>query len=209
MTTPGFTRRQVWQYLEPVILKAVNDLRSDPYLNSPAMQGSVLRKIVRLNPWHKNIPYRLVHRASNSITDRIGKNERDLPAGREELLQKNGESVRCVVSGHTHQPQVALLDAQDGVERYYFNSGTWRNQVPVSPNQASFGRIKTFSNVVIYRSDENHSHAETAPPGHLISRQASARNFIMACAECKKQRLFCEKDYPWKIFHSVRGRSQV
>lgn len=161
MTTPGFTRRQVWQYLEPVILKAVNDLRSDPYLNSPAMQGSVLRKIVRLNPWHKNIPYRLVHRASSSITDRIGKNERDLPAGREELLQKNGESVRCVVSGHTHQPQVALLDAQDGIERYYFNSGTWRNQVPVSPNQASFGRIKTFSNVVIYRSDENHSHAET------------------------------------------------
>jgi len=161
LTMPGFTRRQVWQYLEPIILKAVNDLRKDPYLNSPAMQGNILRKIVRLNPWHKNIPYRLVHRASNSITNRIGKNEQDLPAGREELLQKNGDSVRCVISGHTHQPQVALLDAQDGVERYYFNSGTWRNQVPVSPNQASFGRIKTFSNVVVYGADENHSHTET------------------------------------------------
>ena len=56
---------------------------------------------------------------------------------------------------------MALLDATDGVERYYFNSGTWRNQVPVSPNQTSFGRIKSFSNVVVYGAEENHSHSDT------------------------------------------------
>lgn len=161
LTTPGFTRRQVWQYLEPVVLRVLNDLRKDPYLNSPAMHGNLLKKVVHLNPWRKSLPYALVRRVSNSITKRIGKNERDLPAGREELLARNGDSVRCIISGHTHQPLVALLDAQDGVERYYFNSGTWRNQVPVSPNQKGFGRIKTFSNVVVYDEDENHSHKET------------------------------------------------
>lgn len=160
-STPGFTHRQVWNYLEPIILKELNTLRKDPFLNSPAMQGNILKKVIRWNPWRKNIPYSLVHRVSRSITSRIGSNEQNLPAGREELLQKNGDSVRCIISGHTHQPQVALLDAADGIERYYFNSGTWRNQVPVSPNQSGFGRIKTFSNVVVYDSGENHSHSDT------------------------------------------------
>jgi len=160
-TTPGLTRREVWKYLEPVILQTLNSLRKDPFLNSPIMQGNMLKKVIRLNPWRRNIPYRLVHRVTSSITNHIGDNERNLPAGKEELLQKNGDSVRCIISGHTHQPQVALLDATDGVERYYFNSGTWRNQVPVSPNQASFGRIKTFSNVVVYGAEENHSHSDT------------------------------------------------
>jgi len=159
--SPGFTRRQIWQYLEPVILNGLNALRKDPFLNSPAMKGNLLKVFLRMNPWRKNIPFTLVRRFSSSITNRIGKNERNLPAIREEVLQKNGDSVRCIISGHTHQPQVALLDAQDGVERYYFNSGTWRNLVPVSPNQVNFGRIKTFSNVIVYGSEENRSRGET------------------------------------------------
>ncbi|NMC45591.1 MAG: hypothetical protein GYA52_02045 [Chloroflexi bacterium] len=161
LDTPGMTRPEVWRYLEPIILEELNSLRKDPILNSPLLQGNMLKKVIRLNPWRKNIPYRLVHRVSSSITSRLSNNENNLPAEKEELLQKNGDSVRCIISGHTHQPLVALLDATDGVERYYFNSGTWRNQVPVSPNQTSFGRIKSFSNVVVYGAEENHSHSET------------------------------------------------
>ena len=158
--SPGFTRRQIWQYLEPIILHGLNALRKDPFLNSPTMKGNLLKTFLRMNPFRKNIPFRLVRRFSSSITKRIGRNERNLPAVKEEVLQKNGDSVRCIISGHTHQPQVALMDAQDGVERYYFNSGTWRNVVPVSANQVNFGRIKTVANVVVYRADENHSRGE-------------------------------------------------
>jgi len=159
--TPGLTRKETWKYLEPIILEELNTLRKDPILNLPLLQGNALKKILRLNPLRKSIPYSLVKRVSSSITNRISNNEANLPAIKEELLQKNGDSVRCIISGHTHQPLVALLDAEDGVERYYFNSGTWRNQVPVSPNQTNFGRIKTFSNVVVYGAEENHSHTET------------------------------------------------
>lgn len=161
--SPGFTRRQIWQYLEPVILHGLNALRKDPFLKSPMMKGNLLKTFLRMNPFRRNIPFRLVRRFSSSITKRIGRNERNLPAVKEEVLQKNGDSVRCIISGHTHQPQVALMDAQDGVERYYFNSGTWRNVVPVSANQVNFGRIKTFSNVVIYGSEENYSKGEKKP----------------------------------------------
>jgi UDP-2,3-diacylglucosamine pyrophosphatase LpxH len=158
--SPGFTRRQVWQYLEPVILDGLNALRKDPFLKSPAMKGNLLKTFLRLNPWRKSIPFRLVKRFSSSITKRIGRNERNLPAVKEEVLQKNGDSVRCIISGHTHQAQVALMDAEDGVERYYFNSGTWRNVVPVSPNLINFGHIETLSNVVIYGADENREKGE-------------------------------------------------
>jgi hypothetical protein len=161
--SPGFTRRQIWQYLEPVILHGLNALRKDPFLKLPMMKGNLLKTFLRMNPFRRNIPFRLVRRFSSSITKRIGRNERNLPAVKEEVLQKNGDSVRCIISGHTHQPQVALMDAQDGVERYYFNSGTWRNVVPVSANQVNFGRIKTFSNVVIYGADENISRNEKNP----------------------------------------------
>lgn len=158
--SPGFTRRQIWQYLEPVILHGLNTLRKDPFLKSPTMKGNLLKTFLRLNPFRRNIPFRLVRRFSSSITKRIGRNERNLPAVKEEVLQKNGDSVRCIISGHTHQPQVALMDAEDGVERYYFNSGTWRNVVPVSANQVNFGRIKTFSNVIIYGAEENQRRGE-------------------------------------------------
>jgi hypothetical protein len=124
------------------------------------MKGNLLKTFLRLNPWRKSIPFRLVKRFSSSITKRIGRNERNLPAVKEEVLQKNGDSVRCIISGHTHQAQVALMDAEDGVERYYFNSGTWRNVVPVSPNLISFGHIETLSNVVIYGADENQEKGE-------------------------------------------------
>jgi len=153
--SPGFTRRQIWQYLEPIILHGLNTLRKDPFLKSPAMKGSLMKTFLRLNPWRKNIPFRLVQRFSSSVTKRIGRNEKNLPAVKEEVIRQNGDSVRCIISGHTHQPQVSLMDATDGVERYYFNSGTWRNVVPVSPNQVSFGRIKTFAKVIIYGAEES------------------------------------------------------
>lgn len=159
--TPGMTRKEVWKYLQPIVLEEMNSLRKDPILNLPLLHGHALKKVIRMNPLHKSIPYYLVKRVSSSVTSRISNNETNLPAIKEELLQKNGDSVRCIISGHTHQPLVALLDAEDGVERYYFNSGTWRNQVPVSGNQMNFGRIKTFSNVVVYGAEENHSHSET------------------------------------------------
>jgi len=109
----------VWSYLEPVILDELSSLRRDPFLKSPAMRGNLLKSFLRLNPWKKNIPFVLVRRFSSSITKHIGENESNLPIAKEEVLKTHADSLRCIISGHTHQPQVALIDAPDGIERYY------------------------------------------------------------------------------------------
>jgi len=63
--------------------------------------------------------------------------------------------VRAVIAGHTHEPQVALLDATSGVERYYIDTGTWRNRVPATPDEGGFGQLKALTYVVAYGRDED------------------------------------------------------
>jgi hypothetical protein len=77
----------------------------------------------------------------------------ELLAGREEAVQK-GEA-RLVVAGHTHAPQVALVASDPQADRFYVNTGTWRNRIPATPDRRTFGRIQALTYVMLFAADED------------------------------------------------------
>jgi hypothetical protein len=62
---------------------------------------------------------------------------------------------RFLVAGHTHQPQVSLIANDLHGDRYYVDTGTWRNRVPATPDYRQFGQLKTLSYVTIYGPNED------------------------------------------------------
>ena len=120
-----------------------------------ASSVDLLRLIFPLHIWRLGIPYGLVRLFGRNLSRNITLPHPASYAAREEVLQQNGESVRCIISGHTHFPGVSLLDSEDGVERYHINTGTWQNQVPSSPSLQHFGRLKSLASVVVFDGKEN------------------------------------------------------
>ena len=41
----------------------------------------------------------------------------------------NSNKCDYVLFGHTHESAVHLLDVEGGKEKYYINTGTWRNRI--------------------------------------------------------------------------------
>jgi hypothetical protein len=84
---------------------------------------------------------------------------------KEEVIQ-SGE-FRYVVAGHTHRSNVALVASDEISERYYIDTGTWRNRVPATPDYKAFGRLKSLSYAIIYGPGED--KGESAHTGKVSS----------------------------------------
>lgn len=84
------------------------------------------------------------------------------PAGAEPWQQAKREPVlqdpkyRYVVAGHTHNPDVEFLSCrQDGKELFFFDTGTWRQQIRKCCDKDTFARAKALTYVAFYRPDED------------------------------------------------------
>jgi hypothetical protein len=49
---------------------------------------------------------------------------------------------------------VRLLSVEDGIEKYYINSGTFRNVITTTPGQNKFGRLRSKARILIYEEGE-------------------------------------------------------
>ncbi len=171
LTTPGLTPRESWHYLEPIFIETLELLGENSFflkeLKSYGEAGSAnassILTMLRLRPWRKGFPLWMVWRVAKYINKNVGLPSSELYAGREEALYQNGSSVRCVISGHTHTPEVALVNTKQEIEQYHINTGTWRNVVPTSLDREHFGRIKSLAHVVLYGPGENTSSPRSVP----------------------------------------------
>ncbi|HET6514714.1 MAG TPA: hypothetical protein VFG09_06090 [Thermodesulfovibrionales bacterium] len=77
-------------------------------------------------------------------------------AGREAVLQGPQSKYRYVVSGHTHNADVEFLSRRpDGKEVFFFDTGTWRQQIRKCRDNRTFARAKVLTYVAFYRPDED------------------------------------------------------
>ncbi len=82
-------------------------------------------------------------------------------AKREPSLDLYSNDSKCLyaVSGHTHCPNVEFLRNQNadqgGKEYFFFDTGTWRQQIRKCRDERSFSKAKALTYVVFYRPDEN------------------------------------------------------
>ena len=65
-------------------------------------------------------------------------------------MQTDDSPIKCIVTGHTHLPEVELLKVRNGVEKYYINSGTFRNLITATPSLSRFGRLRSKARVMVF-----------------------------------------------------------
>lgn len=169
MTPPNLTPKEALAYLEPIFIEVLDLMGENRFFlkelktYDPTGGGSAgaISNLLRLRPWRKGIPFWLIWRIARFISRNPSYPESGSFAGREEVLFKDSGAVRCVISGHTHTPEVSVLNSKDGIERYHINTGTWRNVVPTSRDKEFFGRIKALAYAAVYGPGENPGKSES------------------------------------------------
>lgn len=149
----------VWKYLTPIADNVVKKALNSKFLRSKL---GTWGKILPLAKW---LPTKLL--PTKSIITLISSMHSDGPqpwqyAQREEPL--NTSAGRYVVAGHTHSPCVEFLKHRDndGNEVFFFDTGTWRQQIRKCKADSTFASAKALTYVIFYSSREDLHHTKGA-----------------------------------------------
>ncbi len=155
---------EIWRNLEPIIIQLLDSIHDHPFLlmwmdkmdKKWRLEAvDIIQSALSLKAWRfAGIPLGLARFLSNTLTgDDLGQpNVRKLAARESGILSGK---YRFVIASHTHQPRIELLDSGSTGERYYIDTGTWRNRITVTPDNMQFGRLKALSYVTLYGPDED------------------------------------------------------
>ena len=169
-STPGVKKRQTWEYMAPCFKRLLNTLSETPAFVTQITQASTLSGAQRLllrglfnsDLVKRDVPYWMVKQLMQQVSKEIKLSSPAKWAKKEALIQDKTSGCKCVISGHTHFPEVSLMSAKKGDERYYINTGTWRNTIPATRNFEGFGRLKTMTKVIVFQPSENSSQKNEA-----------------------------------------------
>jgi UDP-2,3-diacylglucosamine pyrophosphatase LpxH len=167
-STPGLSKNAVWTLIEPVMLKLFDNLALSQHVRSSLrsfgnMKGAsafTLKSVLRTRLWRKGLPFWAIRTLMHPISKRTKiPNNLDLML-REECMQNDESPIKCIVTGHTHLPEVELLKVRNGVEKYYINSGTFRNLIAATPSLSRFGKLRSKARVMVFgRYERNPEYA--------------------------------------------------
>ncbi len=162
----NYSAEEAWEQLVPVLQQLLDEVHDHPFFRhwlskrakpwAPAELESA-RGLLKLGGWRN----RMAREAARKLTHFFMGGETPGPeifAQREQAIQ-SGE-VRLVLAGHTHTPQVSLAAADPDSDRFYINTGTWRDSIPSTPDRRTFGRLKTLTYVTLYSSAEEQGNSK-------------------------------------------------
>ncbi|NLG41083.1 MAG: hypothetical protein GX544_05210, partial [Chloroflexi bacterium] len=155
-------KRDVWRFIEPVMQQLLDDLAVSPDIGSNLINfgqlkkasASTLKSVLRTRLWRHGLPFWVIKTLLNPLMKRSKiSNHLDVIV-REECIKKENSPIKCLVSGHTHNALVELVKVENGVEKYYINSGTFRNVITSTPTMGNFGRLRSKARVLIFDQKE-------------------------------------------------------
>jgi len=166
-STPGVSKKETWEKIKPIFTEIVNTLSDHEQFNQTLKQSQTVSKFGRLllmgllksGFFKDGIPYWIIKRMMNIVARTIKVKSMAKWAKKESLILDKDSGCKCVISGHTHFSEVSLLSAKNQEERYYINTGTWRNVIPATKNFKDFGRLKALTKVMVFlpkETDEIH-----------------------------------------------------
>jgi len=155
-----FSAEEAWEKLVPVIEDLMSEIHDNKFFRywlarrakpwAPA-ELELARGLLQMGGWRN----RTAREAARKIARFMLGGEPDQPqlsAMREELV--NREKVRLVLAGHTHSPEICLIKSDASGDRFYINTGTWRDVIPSTPDGRTFGRIRALTYVTLYSKAE-------------------------------------------------------
>jgi UDP-2,3-diacylglucosamine pyrophosphatase LpxH len=154
LTIPGRDAASVWASLEPAVRALLERIADSPHFRAALRKGRVplvWRWLLGTRFWRLGLPLWLV-RWLGGFAASADSSDPSIAAKREQQITEGNR--RFVIAGHTHRPQVALLSTRDRFDRYFVDTGTWRNVVFSTPSGA-FSNAKAMTYVVVYSSEED------------------------------------------------------
>lgn len=160
----NYSAEEAWERLVPVIQDVIEEIHDHPFFRYwvskrakpwASAELEAARGLLKLGGWQNRMAREAARKISHFM---MGGDmaQPELLALREEVVQT--QQVRLVVAGHTHQPQVCLIAADPKSDRFYVNTGTWRNRIPSTPDERTFGRIRALTYVMLFSSSEDQKH---------------------------------------------------
>jgi len=157
-STPGVDKKKTWELMKPCFTDIVMKLSKHDQFLSTLKQTAAISKfvrwlimaVVRSGIIKEGVPYWMVKLMMSRASKTIKLKTQAEWAKREELILDEDSGCKCVISGHSHFAEVSLLSAKNGDERYYINTGTWRNVLPATKYYDDFGRLKALTKVIIF-----------------------------------------------------------
>jgi UDP-2,3-diacylglucosamine pyrophosphatase LpxH len=167
-TTPGLDKKKAWEALRGPFSQIINSLGQNPQFRMTLKQSESVNAIARIlliailksGIFKRGIPYWMIRWIMKGISRSIKQKPQAIMARREAVIADKNSFCKCVISGHTHFAEVSLLSAKDGVERYYINTGTWRNIIPAGKNYQDFGQLKALTKVIVFYPEEKDLNIE-------------------------------------------------
>jgi len=161
-STPGLSMKEVWRLIEPIFIKMLDDLASSPEIGRQMIDfggitgfsAASLKAILKTRIWRRGLPFWAVKTLLAPVSRHSIIGDQSAIILKEECLRTENSPVRCIVSGHTHNPLVQLMKVEKGIETYYINSGTFRNVIMPTPNLQDFGRLRSKARVLIFKHGE-------------------------------------------------------
>jgi UDP-2,3-diacylglucosamine pyrophosphatase LpxH len=163
---------QAWAFLDPVVRQLLDKIHDSSFLHmwldrlhdAWHLDAVEFVKLVLAQEWlleHLNIPLSIVRSAAGHFS-RAGTGDPPQAYAAREALVRSGE-VRFVIAGHTHNPTMELISVAQKGDRYYVDTGTWRNRVLSTPDRSAFGRLKALTYAVVYGSQEDRGDTPDQP----------------------------------------------
>ncbi len=161
-STPGIRRQETWELLEPIFVLMLDEFLQKPYLfdfllNIDNINPSIVKLAKLFAPlrlWRFGIPFWLIKQLMKPVSKNIKLGTVVPFVSKEAGLKTDIANVQCIITGHTHVPEVELISGEQGVQKYYINTGTWRNLIPSSSDLNQFGRLRSKAQLVIFEPGE-------------------------------------------------------
>jgi UDP-2,3-diacylglucosamine pyrophosphatase LpxH len=157
-----FSEEQAWERLVPVIELLMDEVHENKFFRrclteraktwTPALLD-FSRVLLKMGAWRNPFARELSRKLSRHFLGGGLAGKPEVIAQREEVVG-NGRA-RLVIAGHTHAPHVSLVSSDRDSDRFYINTGTWRNRIPATPDGRMFGRLKAMTYVMLFSSQED------------------------------------------------------
>ncbi|MGC2697124.1 MAG: hypothetical protein WA738_15165 [Candidatus Angelobacter sp.] len=179
-----YSVEEAWERLVPVIEILLDEIHANPFFQywlakrahlwTPA-ELEAAGGLLKLGGWRNKVAREAARKISHYM---LGGNVAgpEILAQREKLIQK--QKVRLVLAGHTHNPQVCLLQADPESDRFYVNTGTWRSRIPATPDDRTFGRLQALTCVMLFASSEDQKEGRHDTLGTFDYWNGYTRHFM-------------------------------
>jgi UDP-2,3-diacylglucosamine pyrophosphatase LpxH len=156
-----YSSEEAWERLVPLVEDLLDEIHDQGFFRywlrrrakpwAPA-ELEAARGLLKLGGWRNRASREAARKISRFM---LGGSpvQPDVLAQREKLVQK--KKVKLVIAGHTHNPEVCLIGSDEKSDRFYINTGTWRNRIPSTSDQRTFGRMKALTYVMLFSSKED------------------------------------------------------